>query len=80
MSYQWDELQKSFSDFFHEENILLRNDEVVEGNQSDKILANAPEKEFGCDTSFIVEIREYDDFKRNFGQKYCDSEKNLKIN
>ncbi len=31
----------------HEENILLRNDEVIEGNQSDKILANAPEKEFG---------------------------------
>ena len=31
----------------YEENILLREDVVIEGTQSDKILANAPEKEFG---------------------------------
>lgn len=31
----------------YEENLLPREDVVVEGKQSDKILANAPEKEFG---------------------------------
>ena len=31
----------------YEENIVLREDVVIEGTQSDKILANAPEKEFG---------------------------------
>ena len=31
----------------HDEPIFLREDEVVEGCQSQKILANAPQKEFG---------------------------------
>lgn len=51
---QWvDELQKVDTEnveplvSVNENNLILRKDEVCEGNQADAVLANAPQKEYG---------------------------------